>query len=172
MPRSARKKQLQRERAKADTRTQPAADGSNVLWAFKLVANGHTFYRAGRDSHIWRPVDGSDSLILGPEDMQPGSEDTEKLYYVAKLGGLDIQDYFSECKVTDADVQVEIDFSRWGFIEGAIKPSHLMQFPMKLRHIATEMTGTGPISSNAREDALNTIRTQIFGAEYAPFEYR
>lgn len=182
MPRSSRKKQLQRERAKArlfktDTGVLENSDGETkapVFWAPKLKANGHIFYRAGRESYIWRPVDGrDDSLVLGPEDMQPGTEGSLKLYYVAKLGGLHVQDYFSVCRNVDADVDVELDFSRWGFIEGTImlRQKHWLDtYPMQMQGMAAEITGNALISNNAREDAINEIRTQIFGAEYAPFD--
>lgn len=174
MPRPARKRQLQRERAKArefKTGPEPFEGESQapVFWAPKLKANKQIFYRAGRESHIWRPSDGSDSLILGPEEIN-----STQMYYVAKLDGVHVQDYFLVCKNVDADVDVELDFSQWGFIEGAVihrQKQWLDTYPMKMQRMAADMTGHEAVSNNAREDAINAIRTNIFGVEYAPFEY-
>ena len=166
MPKNTRKKQKQ------------AAERAKTAVQEKLVAAGRTFLRGAPDSCIWHPIDGSDSLIFGPESLHSTQETyklgqtchTPPLYYVAKLDGAHIQDYFPPCVCTAADVQCEVDFSRWGFIEGGLlscDTNWLDTIPMRMKTFAQDVMQ----NTTVHPDAINTLRASLFGPEYSPFEY-
>ena len=157
MPKNTRKKQKQVERAKQHLLPQ-------------LMAAGQTFCCKTPGSCFWHPTNGSNSLVLGPERLR-STEATHKLgrtchtqplYFVVTLNGTRICDYFPTCVGT-----FEVDFSRWGFIEGAQLVSDdarwLLTIPMHMRSIAHDM----PMDAGG----IATIRAALFGPEYSPFEY-